>query len=465
MNEKVSAMDRAEPYKIKAVEFIQKSTKEFREKRIEECGYNVFFLTSDDIFIDLLTDSGVGAMSDNQWAGIMKGDETYAGSKNFAHLKEAINDIMGFPYVVPTHQGRGAEHVLDKVLIAEGDAIPGNKHFDTTKAHIEDKHGIAVDCTIDEAYHPEIDHPFKGNVDIGKLEKAILDYGREKVPYILVTVTCNSGGGQPVSMENIRQVHAIAKEHRIPLFFDAARYAENAWFIKQREDEYKDITIREIVKEMMSYGDGLTMSAKKDAIVNIGGFIAMRDEELYQKCALLGVLYEGFPTYGGLAGRDIEAMARGLYEGVRLDYLTARIGQTHYLGKKLKEAGIPIMNPIGGHAVYVDGKAFLPHIPQTQFPAWTLSIELYIECGVRGVEIGTILDGRDPLTGEERLPKMDLLRLTIPRRVYTNNHMDVVVEGLAAIKERKDEIIGMKFDHEPPVLRHFLCPMKRVNEE
>ena len=465
MSTNQSAMDRAEPFKIKAVEFIKKSTREFREKRIKECGYNVFYLTSDDIFIDLLTDSGVGAMSDNQWAGIMMGDETYAGSRNFTHLKNTIEDIMGFPYVVPTHQGRGAENVLDKVLITEGDVIPGNKHFDTTKAHIEDKKGIAVDCTIDEAYDPTLIHPFKGNLDLEKLGKVIQEHGREKIPYILVTVTCNSGGGQPVSMENIRKVSAVAKEANIPMFFDAARYAENSWFIKQREDEFKDSTIKEIVKEMMSYADGLTMSAKKDAIVNIGGFIAMRDKELYEKCALLGVLFEGFPTYGGLAGRDIEAMSRGLHEGVRLDYLTARIGQTQYLGERLNEIGIPIMNPIGGHAVYVDGKAFLPHIPQTQFPSWTLSVELYIEAGVRGVEIGTILDGRDPITGNERLPKMDLLRLTIPRRVYTNNHMDVIVEAFQAIKQRKDEIVGMKFDHEPPVLRHFLCTMKRVNEE
>lgn len=465
MNEKMSAMDRAEPYKIKAVEFIQKSTRGYRERRIRECGYNVFFLTSDDIFIDLLTDSGVGAMSDNQWAGIMMGDETYAGSRNFTHLRDTIKDILGFPYVVPTHQGRGAENVLDKALIREGDIIPGNKHFDTTKAHIEDKKGIAVDCTIEEAYDPSLDHPFKGNLDIEKLEAAISEHGAGKVPYILVTVTCNSGGGQPVSIENIRRVSAVGKEFGVPLFFDAARYAENAWFIKQREEEFRDSTIREIVAEMMSYADGMTMSAKKDAIVNIGGFIAMRDEELYQKCALLGVLFEGFPTYGGLAGRDLEAISRGLYEGVRLDYLTARIGQTHYLGNRLREIGIPIMNPIGGHAVYVDCKAFLPHIPQEEFPGWTLSAELYVEVGVRGVEIGTVLDGRDPVTGRNRLPKLDLLRLTIPRRVYTNNHMDVVVEGFAAIKERKDGIVGMKFDHEPPVLRHFLCTMKRVNEE
>lgn len=458
-------MERAEPFKIKAVEFIKKSTREYRERRIRECGLNVFFLTSDDIFIDLLTDSGVGAMSDNQWAGIMMGDETYAGSRNFTHFKDTVEDILGFPYVVPTHQGRGAENVLDKVLISEGDIIPGNKHFDTTKAHIEDKKGIAIDCTIDEAYDPTLDHPFKGNLDIGKLESAISEYGVEKVPYILVTVTCNSGGGQPVSIENIRKVSVVAKKYGIPLFFDAARYAENSWFIKQREAEFRESSIREIVTEMMSYGDGMTMSAKKDAIVNIGGFIAMRDKELYEKCALLGVLFEGFPTYGGLAGRDIEAMARGLYEGVRLDYLTARIGQTQYLGEQLKNAGIPIMNPVGGHAVYVDAKAFLPHIPQTEFPAWTLSAELYIEAGVRGVEIGTVLDGRDPITGENRLPILDLLRLTIPRRVYTNNHMDVVVEGLAAIRDRRDEIVGMKFDKEPPVLRHFLCTMKRVNEE
>ncbi len=464
MTKKLSAMDRAEPFKIKVVEFIKKTTRDYREKKIKEVGYNVFFLTSDDIFIDLLTDSGVGAMSDNQWAGIMVGDETYAGSRNFYHLKEAVRDIMGFPYTVPTHQGRGAENVLDRVLIREGDAVPGNKHFDTTKAHIEDKKGTAVDVTIDEVYEPETLHPFKGNLDLKKLEKVIQKYGKERIPYILITITCNSGGGQPVSMENIRQVHEMAREYGIPLFYDAARFAENAWFIKQREKGYEDRPIREIVGEMMSYADGLTMSAKKDAIVNIGGFIAMRDKELYQKCAAMGVLFEGFPTYGGLAGRDLEAIARGLYEGIRLDYLTSRISQTHYLGNGLKDIGIPIINPIGGHAVYVDGKKFLPHIPQTQFPSWTLSVELYLESGVRGVEIGTILEGRDPKTGKERLPRLDMMRLTIPRRVYTNNHMDVVVEAMEAIKARKDDIVGLRFDYEPPVLRHFLCTLERVNE-
>ncbi len=464
MFNKSKAIDRAEPFKIKAIEFIKKTTREYREQRIREIGYNVFFLKADDIFIDLLTDSGVGAMSDNQWAGMMKGDETYAGSRNFDNLRDAIKDIMGFPYVVPAHQGRGAENVLDKVILTPGCAVPGNKHFDTTKAHIEDKKGIAVDCTIDEAYNPQLIHPFKGNLDIGKLKKAVEEYGKENIPYILITVTCNSGGGQPVSMANIKAVHELAKEYKIPLFFDAARYAENAFFIKQREKGYENKEIKEIVAEMMSYVDGLTMSAKKDAIVNIGGFIAMRDKELYQKCAAMGVLFEGFPTYGGLAGRDLEAMARGLYEGIREDYLSARIGQVHYLGNKLKDIGIPIINPVGGHAVYIDGKDFLPHIPQDQFPAQTLVVELYLESGIRGVEIGTVLDGRDPLTGKNRLPKLDLLRLTIPRRVYTNNHMDVVVEAMEDIKARKDDIVGLEFDYEPPVLRHFLATFKRVGQ-
>ena len=304
MSEHRRAIDRAEPYRIKAVEFITKTTREYREQKIKEVGYNVFYLRSEDVFIDLLTDSGVGAMSDRQWAGLMLGDETYAGAKNFWNLKAAIQDIMGFPYVVPTHQGRGAEHVLDKVLFKEGAAVPGNKHFDTTKAHIEDKRGVAIDCTIDEAYDPENPHPFKGNLDLKKLERAIREYGSKNIPYILITATCNSAGGQPVSMENIRQVAAMAKEHGILLFIDAARYAENAYFIKMREKGYRDTSIRDIVKEMMSYADGVTMSAKKDAIVNIGGFIALRDKELDDKCAAMGVLYEGFPTYGGLAGRD-----------------------------------------------------------------------------------------------------------------------------------------------------------------
>ena len=456
------AIDRAEPYRIKAIEFMTKTTREYREKKIEEVGYNVFYLRADDVFIDLLTDSGVGAMSNHQWAGIMMGDESYAGGKNFWNLKDSVKDVLGFPYVVPTHQGRGAENILNRVIFEEGAVVPGNKHFDTTKAHIEDKNGIAVDCTIDEAEDPENLLPFKGNLDLKKLGDAISRYGADNIPYILITVTCNSGGGQPVSMENIRAVHAMAKEQDILVFFDIARYAENAYFIQQREKEYQDTPVKDIVLEMMSYADGALMSAKKDAIVNIGGFIVLRDKELDQKCAAMGVLYEGFPTYGGLAGRDIEAMARGLREGIREDYLESRIRQVHYLGDRLKDADIPIINPVGGHAVYVDGKGFLPHIPQDQFPSQTLVGELFLEAGVRAVEIGTVLDGRDPQSGKNRMPKLDMMRLTIPRRVYTYNHMDVVVEAMEAIRDRKDDIVGLEFKEEPEVLRHFLATYRRV---
>ncbi|MBA3043990.1 tryptophanase, partial [archaeon] len=370
---------KAEAYRIKVVEPVKLTTKEERKKLIKKAGYNPFLLKAEDVYIDLLSDSGTGAMSQNQWAGMMLGDESYAGSKNFYNFESAVKDITGFKYVLPVHQGRGAENVLDSALIKTGDVIPGNMHFDTTKAHIEHKKGKAVDCTIDEACKPVSSHPFKGNVDLKKLENVIKKYTGKKIPFIVVTITCNSAGGQPVSMKNLKNVKKLASKYKIPVFIDAARYAENAYFIKKREKGYKNKTIKEIAHEMFSYADGCTMSCKKDAIVNIGGFLAMNSKSLYQKCSSYAILFEGFPTYGGMAGRDMEAIARGLYEGIDERYLEDRVGQVEYLGNKLKENKIPIIEPVGGHAVYVDVKRFLPHIPPEQFSAHALCCELYVE--------------------------------------------------------------------------------------
>lgn len=444
------------------VENIRKSTREEREEWIKKANYNVFNLRSDQVFIDLLTDSGTGAMSDKQWSEMMLGDESYAGASSYYKLKNAIQEITGFEYFLPTHQGRAAENVLFSTLVKEGDLVPGNSHFDTTKGHIEFRKATAVDCTIDEAFDTTIEHPFKGNIDLDKLEE-VLKNNSKNIPFIVVTITCNSGGGQPVSMQNLKDVYALAKKYDIMLVFDSARFAENAFFIKTREKGYENKSIREIVREMFSYADAMTMSSKKDAIVNMGGFIAMNDEDLFKKASTFNILFEGFVTYGGMSGRDMNALAQGLYEGTEFDYLESRIGQVAYLGNKLKEYGVPVLNPFGGHAIFIDAKRFLPNVPREEYQAQTLVVELFLEGGVRGVEIGTLLADRDPVTRENRYPALDLMRLTIPRRVYTNNHMDYVAVSLANVHERKDKITsGMKIVWEAPILRHFTVKLERA---
>ncbi len=445
----------SESYKIKMVEPIRKSSRTEREKWIREAQYNLFRLRSDQVFIDLLTDSGTGAMSDKQWSAMMLGDESYAGASSYFKMKEAIADILGFEYFLPTHQGRAAENVLFSVLIKEGDMIPGNAHFDTTKGHIEFRKAVAVDCTIDEAYDTTLIHPYKGNVDIHKLENVLAEH-HDRIPFIIITVTCNTSGGQPVSIENLRQVRALADRYGKMVVFDAARFAENAYFIKLREPEFQNSTIREIAREMFSNADAMTMSAKKDAIVNMGGFIAMRSKELHEQASVFNIIFEGYITYGGMSGRDMNALAQGLYDGTEFDYLDTRIKQIEYLGNKLTAYGIPIQQPVGGHAVFVDAKRFLHRVPKEEFQAQTLAIELYLEAGIRGVEIGALMADRDPLTRENRYPALELMRLAIPRRVYTNNHMDVIAAALKNIWDRRDTITkGYQIVNEAPIMRHF----------
>jgi len=454
----------AESYKIKMVETIKKSTREEREEWLKKANYNLFNLKSDHVFIDLLTDSGTGAMSDKQWSELMLGDESYAGARSYYKMKEAIQNILGFDHFLPTHQGRAAENVLFSVLVKEGDIVPGNSHFDTTKGHIEFRKAKAVDCTIDEAFDTLIDHPFKGNLDLIKLESVLSTYPKEQIPMIIVTVTCNTSGGQPVSMANMKAVKALANKYEIPVCYDSARFAENAYFIKLREEGYQDKTIKEIVAEMYSYADMATMSSKKDAIVNMGGFIAMRDEKLWKAASTYNIMFEGYVTYGGMSGRDMNALAQGLDEGTEFETLETRIKQVEYLGEKLRSFGVPIQMPIGGHAIFVDAKKFLSHIPKEEYQAQTLGCELYLEAGIRGVEIGAILADRDPDTRENRYPKLELLRLAIPRRTYTNNHMDVVAVALKNVWDRRLDIKhGLKIVDEAPIMRHFTVQLEKID--
>jgi len=418
-------------------------------------------IPSKKVYIDLLTDSGTSAMSDHQWASMMIGDEAYGGSENWYHLRDAVQDVYGFEYVVPTHQGRGAENILSQIMIKQGDYIPGNMYFTTTRTHIELNGGKFVDVIIDEAHQPEIDIPFKGNVDLKKYQNLIDEVGAEKIPYICVGVTVNMAGGQPVSMENLRKVKEISQKNGIKVMFDATRCVENAYFIKEQEPGYGDKSIAEILKEMMSYADGCTMSGKKDCLVNIGGFLALRDQSLYEKATSLVVVYEGMPTYGGMAGRDMEAMATGIYESLDFHYIEHRIKQVRYLGDKLDKAGIPIIKPIGGHAVFLDAKRFLPHLLQDELPAQALAAEIYLDSGVRSMERGIVSAGRDE-NGRNRYPKLETVRLTIPRRVYTYSHMDVVADSIIRLYSRRDSIKGLEFVYEPPLLRFFTARFKPI---
>ena len=445
----------AEPYKIKMVELLRMTTREEREQAIREAGYNTFLLRSRDVYIDLLTDSGTAAMSDRQWAGLMLGDEAYAGSENFYHLLAAVQEYYGYKYLVPTHQGRGAEHLMSQILIKKGDYVPGNMYFTTTRLHQEIAGGTFVDVIIDEAHDPNSDHPFKGNVDLDKLDRLVKEVGAERVPYISLEGCVNMAGGQPFSMANLRELHAYCREQGIPIMLDATRTIENAWFIRRREQGYADKSIKQILREICDLTDGCTMSAKKDLLVNIGGFFACNDEQTFLKAQNMVVVYEGLHTYGGLAGRDMEAMARGIEEAVLQEHQDARIGQVRYLGEKLRAAGVPIVRPIGSHAVFLDARAFLPHLDQDAYPAQTLAAELYLEAGIRSMERGNVSAGRDPATGQNRRPKLELVRLTLPRRVYTQAHMDVVAEAVADVYARRDEIRGLKMVYEPEYLRFF----------
>ena len=453
----------AEPFKIKVVEPIRQTTREEREELIREAGFNVFNIPAEAIFVDLLTDSGTSAMSDHQWAGLMLGDESYAGSKNYYHFENVVHDIFGFKHIIPTHQGRVAENLLFSTILEKGMIVPNNIHFDTTRANVEYNGGRAMDLVIDEAYDPEKEVMFKGNMDINKLEQTIQKYGKHRIPLVMLTITNNSGGGQPVSMENIRQVKAVLSRHNIPLFFDACRFAENCYFIKHREKGYGNKSIKEIAQEIFSYGDGCTMSAKKDGLVNIGGFIGMNDDRLAEQITTRLILTEGFPTYGGLAGRDLEAIARGLQEVLNEDYLHYRVSQVQHLGKMLMDAGVPILKPVGGHAVYLNARKFLPHIPQSQFPAQALTTALYREAGIRAVEIGSLMFGhKDPETGEDVYPELELVRLAIPRRVYTTMHMVYVAESITKLYREREKIKGLRLVYEAPVLRHFTARLEEV---
>jgi tryptophanase len=452
----------AESFKIKMVEPVFRSTRKQRTGWIKKARYNIFNLRSEQVYIDLLTDSGTSAMSQQQWAEMMLGDESYAGANSYYKLKQSIEDLFGFEYFLPVHQGRAAENVLFSVLVKEGDIVPGNAHFDTTKGHIEYRRATALDCTIQEAYNTRLIHPFKGNIDTTILQHVLEKYA-DDIPFIILTLTCNTTGGQPVSMQNMREVKVLADRYSIPLVYDAARFAENAYFIKEREEGYKDMSIADIVTEMFSYPDAITMSSKKDGNVNIGGFIGFRYQDWYEKACTYNIMFEGFLTYGGMSGRDMNALACGLREAIEYDYLDTRIKQTEYLANRLLEKGVPVQQPTGGHAVYIDATRFLTRVPREEFIAQTLAIELYLEGGVRAVEIGTLLADRDPQSGENRYPEIEYLRLAIPRRVYTNNHMDVAAAALVNIFNRREQISsGYRIIKEAPIMRHFTVELEPV---
>ncbi|UCH11561.1 MAG: tryptophanase [Fidelibacterota bacterium] len=452
-----------EPFRIKTVEPICMTTAEERAVILKEAHYNLFALSAEDVLIDLLTDSGTGAMSSEQWAAAMRGDESYAGSASWERFEASVKTVFGFGYVIPTHQGRAAERILFACLCQPGDVVPNNTHFDTTRANIEYRGAEAVDLVIPEGKQPEAIHPFKGNMDTGALKALIKEKGAENIPLIMLTITNNSMGGQPVSMANIREVASIARKHDIPLYFDACRFAENAYFIKLREEGYAGKSVREIALEMFSHADGCTMSAKKDGLANIGGFLCTNDELLAQQEKNLLILTEGFPTYGGLAGRDLDAIAVGLEEVLHEDYLEYRLASTRYLGEHITREGVPIVQPPGGHAIYIDARAMLPHIPPAQYPGQALACELYLEAGIRSVEIGSVMFGKtDPETGEEIPAEMELVRLAIPRRVYTQSHVDYVVEAIIAVFERRNDIRGMRITQQAPYLRHFTARFERA---
>jgi len=453
----------AEPYKIKMVELLRMTTREEREQAIREAGYNTFLIRSRDVYIDLLTDSGTSAMSDRQWSGLMMGDEAYSGSENFYHLQEAVSAYYGYKHLVPTHQGRGAEHLMSQIMIKPGDRVPGNMYFTTTRLHQELAGGQFVDVIVDEAHDPSSPHPFKGNVDLDKLDRLVQEVGAERIPYISLEGCVNMAGGQPFSMANLRELNAYCRKHGIPIMLDATRTIENAWFIRQREEGYGQKTVREILREICDLTDGCTMSAKKDLLVNIGGFFACNDDDLFRKAQNLVVVYEGLHTYGGLAGRDMEAMAIGIREAVLEEHQSARIGQVHYLGKKLVDAGVPIVQPMGSHAIFLDARKFLPHIDQDDYPAQALAAELYLQAGIRSMERGNVSAGRDPVTGNNRRPALELVRLTLPRRVYTQAHMDVVAESVAAVYQRRDKIKGLRMIYEPEYLRFFQARFEPIS--
>lgn len=452
----------AEPYKIKMVEPVRMITRKEREEAIEEAGYNTFLLRSNDVYIDLLTDSGTSAMSDRQWAGMMMGDEAYAGSRNFYNLEEAIQKYYGYEYVVPTHQGRAAEHIISQLMIKEGDIIPGNMYFTTTKLHQELAGGTFVDVIINEAHDPENNHPFKANIDLNKLERLIEEKGADRIPYVSIATSVNMAGGQPISMANLKEVRELTNKYNIPIIHDMTRVAENAYFIKKREEGYEDTPIKDIVHEICSLTDGATMSAKKDALVNIGGFLALNDDELFKKAQNMVVVYEGLHTYGGMAGRDMQALAIGITESVDEDHIHARVGQVQYLGEKLINVGVPVVRPIGSHGVFLNAKKMLPHLSQDELPAQSLAATLYVDSGVRSMERGVVSAGRNSETGEHNYPDLELVRLTIPRRVYTQAHMDVVAESVEAVYQNREQVSGLEFAYEPEYLRFFQSRFKKL---